>query len=377
MEILSEHPPSPSPPPDNSHLALAVRRIRRKIKPPKRYRDDLPEPPASLPPVTSLPAPTTAVEEVEQIPPGDPGVTRLRRILESPRNLFGLFRQYFAVDFPSHDPEAELSTHDLFDVTMDNISLGASSESTPSAPGEYGPYPNASSFALGEWFWNNGLQKSKSDFRHLVGIITDPAFRTDDIRNTPWDQIDSQLGDSGSEFDWVDEPDAGWTKTPVTIRVPFAYKINKRDRNRPDPVAPQDFVVEDFYHRSIVTILKERLNSTDARHFHMEPYELYWQPGGLPEPTRVHGEIYTSPAFIDTHNALQESPREPGCDLPRVVVALMFASDATQLTSFGQARIWPLYMHFGNDSKYRRSKPSLHLCNHVAYFQKVSHLYSI
>lgn len=369
MKISEPNPPSPSPPPDDSHLALAVRRIRRVPKLPERYRDDPPESSSSLPPVAS-----TTVEEVEQVPPGGSGVTRLRRILKSPRNLFGLFRQYFAVDFPSHDPEAELSAHDLSDVTTDSVSISASSENTPFIPGTFGPYPNASSFALGEWFWNNGLQKSKSDFRHLVGIITDPAFRTDDIRDTPWDRIDSQLGDSGSELDWLDEPDAGWTKTPVTIRVPFAYKINKRDRNRPDPVLPQDFVVEDFYHRSIVTILKERLNSTDAQYFHMEPYKLYWQPGGLTEPSRVHGEMYTSPAFLDAHNELQESPREPGCDLPRVVVALMFSSDATQLTSFGQARIWPLYMHFGNDSKYRRSKPSLHLCNHVAYFQKVSHL---
>lgn len=378
METSEPSPPSPSPPPDDSHLPVAIRRTRRNPKQPKRYRDDLPEPHSSLPPVASL-APTTRVEEVEQIPPSGSGVTKLRRILNSPRNLFGLFRQYFAVDFPSHDPEAEHSAHDLLDVTTDSDSYGASSKNTPSTPGTgiYGPYPNASSFALGEWFWNNGLQKSKSDFRHLVGIITDPAFRTDDIRDTPWDRIDSQLGDSGSELDWFDEPDAGWMKTPVTIRVPFAYKINKRDKNRPDPVPPQDFIIEDFYHRSIVTILKERLNSADARYFHMEPYELYWQPSGLPEPTRVHGEIYTSPAFIDAHNALQESPREPGCDLPRVIVALMFASDATQLTSFGQARVWPLYMHFGNDSKYRRSKPSLHLCNHVAYFQKVSHLHSI
>lgn len=244
--------------------------------------------------------------------------------------------------------------------------------SPPSNTSGLGPYPNASAFALGEWFWNNGLQKSKSDFKHLVGILTDPAFRLDDIRNISWDKIDKQLGDSDLELDWLDEPDAGWTKTPVTIRVPFAYKIRKRDRHWPDPVEPQDFVVEDFYHRSIVSVLKERLASLDARHFHLEPYELYWQPWGSNQPTRVHGEIYTSPAFIEAHNALQNSPKEPGCELPRVVAALMFASDSTHLTSFGQAKIWPLYMNFGNDSKYRRSKSSLHLCNHIGYFRKVS-----
>ncbi|KAG2737310.1 hypothetical protein P692DRAFT_20883715, partial [Suillus brevipes Sb2] len=74
---------------------------------------------------------------------------------------------------------------------------------------------------------------------------------------------------------------------------------------------------------------------------------------------------------MDAHRELQESPREVGCDLPRVVVALMFWSDATHLTTFGNARLWPVYMYFGNESKYRRCKPSCNLSNHVAYFQKL------
>jgi len=106
--------------------------------------------------------------------------------------------------------------------------------------------------------------------------------------------------------------------------------------------------------------------------FHFEPHELLWQRNKDTDPVRVQGELYTSPAFIDAHRKLQDSPREPGCDLPRVVIALMFWSDATQLTSFGNAKLWPLYMYFGNDSKYGRCKPSCHLCEHVAYFQTVS-----
>ena len=50
----------------------------------------------------------------------------------------------------------------------------------------------------------------------------------------------------------------------------------------------------------------------------------------------------------------------------------MFSSDATQLTSFGNSSLWPCYLYFGNESKYCRYKPSNKLCNHVAYFQKVS-----
>ncbi|KAJ2911489.1 hypothetical protein MD484_g8926, partial [Candolleomyces efflorescens] len=41
------------------------------------------------------------------------------------------------------------------------------------------------------------------------------------------------------------------------------------------------------------------------------------------------------------------------------------------LTSFGNTKLWPLYMFFANDSKYRRNKQSLKLGEHIAYFQKL------
>ena len=67
---------------------------------------------------------------------------------------------------------------------------------------------------------------------------------------------------------------------------------------------------------------------------------------------------------------MQQSPLEEGCNLPRYILALMFASDATMLASFGTAKLWPLYLCFGNDSKYQRAKPSENLFEQVAYFEK-------
>lgn len=98
---------------------------------------------------------------------------------------------------------------------------------------------------------------------------------------------------------------------------------------------------------------------------------MYWQRNQSEEPIRVQGELFSSPEFIEADRDIQDMPGEPGCNLPRVLVALMFWSDVTHLTSFGSAKIWPLYMYFGNDSKYLRCKPSSHLCEHIAYFQSV------
>ncbi|KJA15704.1 hypothetical protein HYPSUDRAFT_148732 [Hypholoma sublateritium FD-334 SS-4] len=114
-------------------------------------------------------------------------------------------------------------------------------------------------------------------------------------------------------------------------------------------------------------------NTQNFPHFHLEPYELRWRRRNIPNPEyiKVHGELYTSPAFLEAHEEIQVLAAEPGCSLPRVLVGLMFGSDSTHLTSFGNASLWPCYMYFGNESKYCRCKPNCNLCNHMAYFQKM------
>ncbi|KAF8833705.1 hypothetical protein BDN67DRAFT_992791 [Paxillus ammoniavirescens] len=86
---------------------------------------------------------------------------------------------------------------------------------------------------------------------------------------------------------------------------------------------------------------------------------------------RVYRELYTSEAFIKAQDQLLASPRESGCDLSCCIAALMFWSDTMQLTSFGNAKLWPLYLYFGNQLKYMRCQPSSKLCSHVTYFQSL------
>jgi hypothetical protein len=160
------------------------------------------------------------------------------------------------------------------------------------------------------------------------------------------------------------DEDAGWKKTPITISVPF--------HNRNQHPGPKDYVVGELYHRSLVAVICEKLaNPNDSRLFHYDPFELFWKPMEGIADIRVHGELYTSPAFLDAHRDLQNSPGEPHCDMPRVVVSMMLWSDATHLTSFGSAKLWPCYLSFGNESKYRRCKPTSNLMNHIAYFETV------
>jgi hypothetical protein len=251
----------------------------------------------------------------------------------------------------------------------------------PNTDSRFYPFPNESSFQLGEWYWNHGVQKSRESFSQLLNIVGGPAFRPEDVRHKKWGRINSMLGvndfdedsdgcendsvlDDDEDAEWMDE-DAGWKRTPISISVPFHHRLENP--------GPKEYLVGDLYHRSLVSVIREKLSKPQGdRDFHYEPFELFWKPTDEAAETQVHGELYTSPAFLEAHHELQDSPGEPGCDLPRVVVAMMFWSDATHLTSFGNAKIWPNYLYFGNESKYHRCKPTCHLCNHVAYFQAVS-----
>jgi hypothetical protein len=334
----------------------------------KKLKDILPQPlPALLPPALPLPIVQSTSHLVLPLPQNvsidksseNPVANILAplRVLQTPSNSFGLFRRYHAETFPSHDPESELNISTLSDI-VDSACFPRPDCSQP-----FGPFPNKSAFLLGDWYWNRGTQKSQRDFKELLDIIGADDFRPEEIRETRWDKVNQRLGlNNWDGEDWTDDDDARWKTSPITISVPF----NRLTENP----GPRNYTIANFYHRTLTSIIREKLaNPTHSPHFHYEPYELIWQPGK--EEVRVHGEMYTSPAFINAHTALQNSPPEPGCDLPRVIVALMFWSDATHLTNFGNAKLWPLYMLFGNESKYRRCKPSCNACEHVAYFETV------
>ena len=291
----------------------------------------------------------------------------IRQLFNTPRNTFGLWRQYNTETLPSHDPEENIQLSDLFDDNPLPQCNHAETLKSPSIQNPFYPYPNKSSFRLGEWFWSGGIQKSQESFKQLLNIVGDEKFHPGDVRHTKWQEIDKKLAsnvEEGDEDEWMDE-DAGWERTPISISVPFHHRM----RNP----GPQEYIVGDLYHRTLVSVLREKLKSQrDGPLFHYDGFELFWKPTEESADTRVYGELYTSPAFLDAQREVHNSPREPGCNLPRVVVALMFASDATHLTNFGTAKLWPSYLFIGNESKYSRCKPSSHLCNHIAYFQAVS-----
>lgn len=345
----------------------------------RRLGDVLPQP------IPSVSAVSSAPEKTRTVPAPNPPIlvpssTRASSAMIMTRvdtlpNIFGMFRRYYGEDLPLHDPERSVDLDSLSNIIPPGLAKdSAYSVSTTAGLGHGAlnnssivyPYPNKASFLLGEWFWNEGAQKSHESFKNLLNIVGDSSFKPEDVQSTNWANINTQLAiNDWDEGEWVDE-DAGWQQSTVTVRIPFD--------SRTAVPGPKDYTVSDFYHRPIIPIIRERLQ-TNIDHFHFEPYELLWNCGNLTSgasPTfRLQGELYTSPAFLAAYEEVQTLQPEPNCELPRAVVGLMFWSDATHLTNFGSAKLWPLYMAFGNDSKYQRCKPSSNLFQHVAYFEQV------
>jgi Plavaka transposase len=327
----------------------------------------LPEPPMPLPPRGNasdgaLPVGTPVVSESASLPSIRARIRSVNdslvRTVKTQLNKFGLYRIYSAPPVSVHDPHNPCT-----------IQQSPSNPPFPlNAANPYHPYPNKTSFQLGHWYWNQGVQKSKESFKQLLEVIGDGSFQLEDLKSTNWKGIDRELGGTclEDEEEWLDadEETKKWHKTTVSVSVPFHTRCLNP--------GPKDYHTT-FYHRNLVSVIQEKLSDPSHHNlFHYDPYEFRWRPPHKEQETRVYGDLFFSDAFLKAHRKLQASPPEPNCELPRVVVGLMFASDATQLSTFGSAKLWPLYLFFGNESKYSRSQPRNNLCTHVAYFQSVS-----
>ncbi|KIJ61919.1 hypothetical protein HYDPIDRAFT_95568 [Hydnomerulius pinastri MD-312] len=261
--------------------SLTQRRTRRaNCRLPLRFWDMLPEPPLPLPPPGVLPhslvssapqedGPTSSSRNMPLIHKEKP--TRslrssLRKIFKTQINKFGLFRVYDTESLPRHDPEDPYS--------VDNACLPCADGSDPVASDEplanpYFPDPNEGAMHLGDWYWNQGAQKSRDSFKQLIDIVGDPSFSPTAAAHTSWDAIDDQLSHNQFNSDqpeWLGE-DHRWKCSSVTILVPF----HSRAKNP----GPKDYAVNGFYHHSLVSIIWEKVtNPTHAPLFHFEPYEL-------------------------------------------------------------------------------------------------------
>ena len=123
--------------------------------------------------------------------------------------------------------------------------------------------------------------------------------------------------------------------------------------------------------RSLTAVIKTAFSKPISKWFHLTPFKHIWKsPSG--QEQHVFDELYSSDAWNNAHDQIQKQKHADDCQLERVIVGLMFWSDLTQLNQFGQSSAWPIYLSFGNLSKYIHVSPASGACYPIAFIPPVS-----
>ena len=157
-------------------------------------------------------------------------------------------------------------------------------------------------------------------------------------------------------------------------KTPFADSVQTVDINIEVPsgdksIPPATFSVPGLLYWKLATVIQAVFSSPLSSHFHFSPFKLFhWSPSG--EEQRVFSKVYNLDVCIDKHDNIQRAPlppNEPSCKLEKVLAILMIWSDSAHLANCSTAKLWLIYLLFGDILKYIHGEPNLGACQHVAY----------
>ncbi|KIK80669.1 hypothetical protein PAXRUDRAFT_158056, partial [Paxillus rubicundulus Ve08.2h10] len=217
------------------------------------------------------------------------------------------------------------------------------------------------------WQYSGSNSKLAAELNHLWSFIQDPEF--DPTLHTSFSHdrkrklIEKYLQDNSNPF----KADHGWQTSSVPILLP---KEKRKWKSELDTAIPT-LTVDSVHHHDIIDIIISIFEDPISSTSHMTPFKQYWKISET-QTVQVFGEAFSSPTCLNAYQEVNSLPREQGDDLKRVAAPLMLWSDATHLANFGDASLWPVYLFFGNQSKYTRGKPTAAACHHIAYIPTIS-----
>lgn len=340
-----------SPPPI---LRASGKTYARNIRKPSRYNDAAPSPkhcnrrtvqyhdePPPPPPVI-LP-PTYPESEAAALPSE----------YTSQKTSYGVFRVYPG-GYPSWTPTefSDGATDQALDL----------SSSTP----YFAPFKSASTFRVLHWYETASATKSMAEVDRFI----DEVWLADDVNKedlrafrtaTEVKRLDNYLNTEHSFFER-----GGWKKGIVAIPLP-AEKV----KYKCEAEAPK-LSISGIYYKEPLEVMKAALKGNSAKQFHNAGYREYWQPSPNVPPERIFSEVYSADVFLNEAQKIRLANLTGSTPhIDTVVCAFMLYSDSTHLTNFGTSSLWPVYIYFGNISKYSRCESSSFSAYHLAYIPKV------
>jgi hypothetical protein len=236
----------------------------------------------------------------------------------------------------------------------------------------FAPFRNPSIYHLMTWFFASSNTKSLNELNSLVkDVILAPDFKSEHFFGfnatkeqavmDSFHETASNTMDNPSPFEFDDT----WIKGKVEILLPCEGFRFKAETDAPK------FIVE-VYHRKLIDVIKAALSEPGAKKFHIIPFKAFWKPALNSPNERIYSEMYTGDAWNEAYDKLQSRhQRGPNSHREAFIVGLLVYSDSTHLAQFGNAGLWPIYLYFGNQSKYSRGKPTSFAAHHIAYMPKV------
>ncbi|KIK34857.1 hypothetical protein CY34DRAFT_17433 [Suillus luteus UH-Slu-Lm8-n1] len=242
-----------------------------------------------------------------------PAQTRIRRVLLTLRdtlqttfNSFGLCRHY--PRRPSFEPD-QLISSSLLSRTAPTPGTDSDSPQVLAPP--Y-PFPNMTIYRLLSWMNSGSNMVSESKVSQLVrDVLLAEEYDPKHLENF---------------------------STDVTISIPTKSKDD----------GPQCYTIPRFHFQPLLEVIRAAFADAQARAFHLFPFQRLWKDPLDGHQERIYDEMYTSDAWLEAQDSIQRLPKEPG-------------------SNFGTAKAWPLYLYFGNLTKYARSSPQSGECHLVGF----------
>ncbi len=317
---------------------------------------------------------------------------------------------------PARDPDEEDKSLELYCDPMafevrqthsgDCVGRGRPGRKQEERP-PYAPFPNVATFEMLYW-QNNGVNmKSNQQMNCLAEVMQEPDFNTADLAHfnvaRELKRLDTYTeGEGGSAFSGMDR----WLQGEVCVHVPKEGVHYASEEEAPL------FKLKNVWHWRFREVIRSALQQECVKDWHMIPHQLFAcvpskdtsrTPSPMPstsscsspssrspsssfgsqsssdsssdddEDFRIWTEIFNSDTALEEDTAIRAQPREAGDpdDLEYCVTLIILYSDSTQPTNFGMASLWPIYMYFGNQSKYMCGRPKAYTAHHMAYIPSV------
>jgi len=276
-------------------------------------------------------------------------------------NKFGLTCAY--QHRPLHDPDVFLPNNKLSQTRDPIISNSAGGKHSDHLP----PWPWTNMLIWHLMMWKNtgSTQKSHSEVTHLVHeVLQAPNFNLQDLSNFNASRETARFDTAqkglppGDPFG-IDK----WKCTAVDILVPTREK--KEEGNG------QMFTVGSLLYKPITDVVRAVFSEASSKTFHLTPFKWIWKSPITGHKQCVYDELYASNVWNEAHDEIMKQRRDSDCKLERVITGLMFWSDSTQLTQMGHVSAWPIYLFFGNLSKYASVDPQSGCCHPITFIPLV------